>query len=167
MPQCRALDPSLVFGSFGLSKSLHALSVVCHAAASSASVQSSPSHRIRHRNFMFGVNMHIHVPSISNGSHFGTCTFVLFPILPKYRVTETSYCMYLCISSFSAYTKVKCHCNLFLKFMSIIHVLFTSHLNFMCFDILTTKTNLCVLRYLYAKMPNELGSIWTYFFLLA
>ena len=27
----------------------------------------------------------------------------------------------------------------------------------MCFDVWTTKTKLC------AKMPNELGSIWTYF----
>ena len=31
----------------------------------------------------------------------------------------------------------------------------------------STKTKLCVLSLLCAKMPNELGSIWTYFICLA
>ena len=54
----------------------------------------------------------------------------------------------------------------FLKFLSILlkSVYCTSYLNFTCFGMLATKTKLCVLSYVFAKIPNELGSIWTYFF---
>ena len=48
-------------------------------------------------------------------------------------------------------------------FPNFIHILITSF-NFMCFDIRTTKTKLCILTHLYDKMPNELGSMWTYFY---
>ena len=71
----------------------HALSVVCPL---SLSVDNPPSYMVRHRNFKFGTNM-----KPRNGSHFGT--YLLFAILPIRIVTETSYCICLCIPSLSTY----------------------------------------------------------------
>ena len=54
----------LLFGSFGLSTKEPYTIMLCPSslASSSSSVHTSPWHMVRHRNFIFGIHMHIFPP---------------------------------------------------------------------------------------------------------
>ena len=97
---------SLLIGSFGLSTKEPYTVMLCPSLASSAlvssasSVHTSPWHMVRHRNFIFGIHMHICPPHVQikylviltcsflNGSHFGN--FLLYALLSIWIGIETS-----------------------------------------------------------------------------
>ena len=115
------IEISRFIGSFGLStKELYTI-VLCPSSWALAllSVHTSPSHRIRHRNFIFGTHMHLCPPHM----HI------------KYLVILTCILMYL----FAFIHKRNNATETFLqKFMIIfcnsIYSLLLGYLNFMCFD---------------------------------
>ena len=117
-------------------------------------------HRVRHRNFIFGMN----ISYVADNMHIKcllipTCSFQVAAILvlffdllscPK-RQPQRLHFSYTYVSFF---TYIHQRNNVTVTFFSEIykhfvkiHILFTSlkHLNLMCFDILATKTKLCVL----------------------
>ena len=97
----------------------HALFIALHRPALVsvlASVHTFPWHRVRHRNFLFGIHMHI-CPQYMHIKYLVvlTCIFQMAAILVfffdllscPYRQSETSYHIYLCFSTLPTYTKEK------------------------------------------------------------
>ena len=146
----------MIFGSFGLSSNQrasynHALGIVTVIDIICVH-PSQPQELDKKLNIWYE---YAHIPyslvyshQIVTGSdlHFlPFWYFRWFAILPILTVIETSYCIYLCISSTPTYTK-QTFSEIYEHFRKI-HTLFTSlrHFNFMCFDMWATKTKLCVL----------------------
>ena len=148
-----------IFGSFGLStKEPYTIMLCrwCHWHASS--VHTSPSHKVRHRNFIFGTHIHICPPymhikylvilaCIFNWQPFWYFSLICCPVhTDSHRDFILHILMYLFFSFIHKrnYGTVNFFSGIYEHFLKI-HLLFTSlsHLNSMCFDIWATK--LCVL----------------------
>ena len=129
-----------IFGSFGLSTKepytiMNYLSSLSLALASS-SVHTSPWHRVRHRNFIFGIHIHIYPPYM----HIKclvilACSFKMAAILVVFfnllscPYSHRDFILHTLMYLFFTFIHKMNNATVsyFLKFMSIFLKFFTSH----------------------------------------
>ena len=153
-----------IFGSFGLSTKEPYTIMLCPSSLAlvlsvlvslaSSSVHTSPCHRIRLRNYIFGIHTHI-CPPYKHIKYLVimTCIFKWQPFwyfclicCPTHIDSHWDFIFHIAyISSLPSYTKgIMPLSPFFLKFMSIfLKSIYSCHLNFICFDIWATKTKMC------------------------
>ena len=59
---CKCTEEAAFVGSFGLSTKEPYTMMLCPSSLASSSVHTSPWHMVRHRNFIFGIHVHICPP---------------------------------------------------------------------------------------------------------
>ena len=99
------------------------------ASSLASSVHTSPWHKVRHRNFIFDIHMHMYTPCMHiKYLMILTCSFSMAAILAFFfdllsaqkAVIETSYHMFLSISFTYIHKRNYATVTYFLKFVSIL-----------------------------------------------